>query len=100
MWTPTHAFICNFRLFGLSSAFVASLATIWKPLPLIVLGSPSVVAGILANLLPETRGTSLPETVEEAVALGEKPERHQNSGYVILAQCEEKEDKEVVGNSS
>ena len=59
-------------------------------LPFVIMGGSSVVVGILAFLLPETRGRfilsliylqivfqgcELPATVEEAMALGNKKEK-------------------------
>jgi MFS transporter, OCT family, solute carrier family 22 (organic cation transporter), member 4/5 len=54
------------RIFTLCVPFVGSLAVYWKPLPLVVLGIPTVLAGILALVLPETLGKVLPQTIQEA----------------------------------
>ncbi|NWJ02857.1 S22A3 protein, partial [Crypturellus undulatus] len=45
------------------------LATIWLELPLIIFSVLAVVCGILVLLLPETKGISLPETVEDVEQL-------------------------------
>ena len=58
------------RAFSLGSSFVADLAFIWGPLPLVLLGVPSIIAGFLALKLPESKGKPLPETFEEAVNMG------------------------------
>ncbi|XP_038066340.1 organic cation transporter protein-like [Patiria miniata] len=50
--------------------FVLLLHDVWEPLPLLLFGVPSILAGLLAFLLPETRGKCLPETVEEAEQFG------------------------------
>ena len=50
------------RIFGISSGFMAQLSCIWKPLPMLVLGVPSIVIGSLAYFLPETKQKSLPLT--------------------------------------
>ncbi len=54
------------RIFTLCIPFVGSLAVYWKPLPLVVLGTPTVLSGCLALLLPETSGKDLPQTIYEA----------------------------------
>ncbi|KAH3819708.1 organic cation transporter protein-like [Dreissena polymorpha] len=41
-----------------------------KSLPLIIFGSMAFIAGLLSLLLPETRGTVLPETIEDAENFG------------------------------
>merc|ERR1712014_113371 len=48
------------------------LDTVAYFLPFVIMGGASVIVGILAFLLPETRGCELPATVEEAMALGTK----------------------------
>ncbi|NXI70425.1 S22A3 protein, partial [Anseranas semipalmata] len=45
------------------------LAAIWLELPLIIFSILAVVCGILVLLLPETKGISLPETVEDVEQL-------------------------------
>jgi hypothetical protein len=54
------------RIFTLFAPFVGGLATYWKPLPMVVLGIPTVLAGFLAMMLPETAGKYLPQTIQEA----------------------------------
>jgi len=54
------------RAVGLSAPFVGTLAKYWQPLPLLVLGVPTCLAGILAGFLPETRGKHLPQTMSQA----------------------------------
>lgn len=50
---------------------VAFLKETWEPLPLLIMGGAALVAGLLALInLPETLGERLPESVEEALALG------------------------------
>ena len=54
------------RVFTLCVPFVGSLALFWAPLPMVVLGVPKVLSGLLAITLPETCGKDLPQTLEEA----------------------------------
>jgi hypothetical protein len=54
------------RIFTLCVPFVGSLAIYWKPLPLVALGVPTALAGLLALVLPETAGKDLPQTIQEA----------------------------------
>jgi len=54
------------RIFSLCVPFVGSLAVYWKPLPLVVLGIPTILAGLSALVLPETSGKELPQTIQEA----------------------------------
>ncbi|XP_062980542.1 solute carrier family 22 member 3 [Elgaria multicarinata webbii] len=65
------------------------LANIWSELPLLVYCILSVLCGILVTLLPETKGLTLPETVEDVEKLSScfnrscgKP-RHQNSSTYV-----------------
>ncbi|XP_041460899.1 organic cation transporter protein-like [Lytechinus variegatus] len=48
------------------------LDNIWKPLPLTVFGTMTLLAGGLAIHLPETQGKKLPETLEEGENIGWK----------------------------
>uniref|UniRef100_T1JAS4 Major facilitator superfamily (MFS) profile domain-containing protein n=1 Tax=Strigamia maritima TaxID=126957 RepID=T1JAS4_STRMM len=54
------------RIGNVITSFIVLLADYWKPLPLIVLGAMSCSAGLLVLFLPETKGKTLPETVEDA----------------------------------
>ena len=60
------------RLGALLAPTIADLDTVAYFLPFVIMGGASVIVGILAFLLPETRGCELPATVEEAMALGTK----------------------------
>ena len=53
------------RIFGLVCPFVATLAIYWKPLPMLVLGLPSLIAGSMVYFLPETKGKELPQTMKD-----------------------------------
>ena len=58
------------RLFGLVAPFVAQLSSLWKPLPMLVLGLPSLIAGIMVFWLPETKNIHLPQTMKQATNIG------------------------------
>ena len=54
------------RLFGLLAPFVSQLAVFWKPLPMLILGVPSLISACLSFFLPETKYMSLPTTMKDA----------------------------------
>ena len=60
--------ICSMaaRAFAISAPFISKLASTWRPLPLLVLGIPSICIALLVYFLPETKQTHLPQTMEEA----------------------------------
>ena len=55
------------RLFSLLCPFVATLAAYWKPLPMVILGVPGILAGGLAFLIPETDGVELPQNMKDTL---------------------------------
>lgn len=71
------------RIFGMSSSFVPELAVIWKPLPMVLLGTPSVLAALCALKLPETKGKALPETMAEAMELNVRSVKSYSKMYSI-----------------
>ncbi|XP_038059997.1 organic cation transporter protein-like [Patiria miniata] len=58
------------RIAGIISPFMLELESFWKPLPFVLFGVLSIVAGLLALLLPETNNKKLPETLEEGEEFG------------------------------
>ncbi|XP_069954916.1 organic cation transporter protein-like [Cherax quadricarinatus] len=58
------------RTGGILQPFIASLADIYKPLPLLIFGVLSLVCGCLTVFLPETVGCELPQTLQESEAFG------------------------------
>ncbi|XP_064652461.1 organic cation transporter protein-like isoform X2 [Lineus longissimus] len=58
------------RFGGLLAPQVALLVKVWEPLPTLLFGILSIMAGLLALLLPETLNRQLPETLEEGEKLG------------------------------
>ncbi|XP_049657602.1 solute carrier family 22 member 3 isoform X1 [Accipiter gentilis] len=65
------------------------LAAIWLELPLIIFSILAVICGLLVLLLPETKGISLPETVEDVEQLSShfgkcgKKRKHQATNSYI-----------------
>ena len=59
------------RIGGIISPYIMLLGDyIWGPLPYLLFGVISIVAGLLALFLPETRNKALPETIEEGENFG------------------------------
>ena len=63
------------RVGGMMAIMIGLLATYWTPAPMLIMGIVAVVAGTLALLLPETVGTKLPETMEDAINIGKNSNR-------------------------
>ncbi|XP_054752662.1 organic cation transporter protein-like [Lytechinus pictus] len=91
------------RISGILAPLILTLARIWTPLPLVIYGSVSVIAGLLTLFLPETLGQKLPETIEEGENFGINSDEDKSSsgknGIYILNQegKEDKKDKEEKG---
>ena len=60
------------RISGIIAPFILILGNYWEQLPFFIFGANAILAGILALLLPETHGTTLPETIEEGEEFGSK----------------------------
>ena len=60
------------RVFGISAPFISKLACVWKPLPMLVLGIPSIFISFLAYWLPETKYTNLPQTMNDTEKSNER----------------------------
>ncbi|XP_072018558.1 organic cation transporter protein-like [Amphiura filiformis] len=60
------------RVGGILAPLILILGEYWPPLPLIIFGSSAIIAGLLALLFPETKGKTLPETIEEGEMFGKK----------------------------
>ena len=58
------------RIGGMVSPLIFLAEDKWAPLPFVIFGLSALSAGLLTLLLPETRGRNLPETIEEAEAIG------------------------------
>lgn len=78
------------RFGAMLAPFSSDLAEIYTPLPMIVFGGLSFVAGLLNVVMPETLNTQLPDTVLDALNLGKKAEHAttgQESGTLAEAQA-------------
>ena len=60
------------RVGGIFALSIAGLSRIWEPLPMTILGFIGVGAGCIGFMFPETKGVSLPETIDEAINIGKK----------------------------
>ena len=58
------------RVGGIIAPLLLIFGDYWAPLPYIIFGASSLIAGLLVLLLPETKGQTLPETIEEGEAFG------------------------------
>ena len=67
------------RVFGLVAPFVARLAVYWSPLPMLILGLPSIFSACLVYFLPETKYIELPATMKDADELELKRKRGTNA---------------------
>ncbi|XP_066270949.1 organic cation transporter protein-like [Branchiostoma lanceolatum] len=60
------------RVGGIVAPFVNLLDSYWAPLPYVIFGGTSIIAGLLTLLLPETNKKQLPSTLEEGENFGKK----------------------------
>ena len=60
--------VTSAQIGGLIAPFIDGLGTLHSCIPLIVIGSCSVIGGALAVVLPETLAAPLPQTLEEVTA--------------------------------
>jgi len=63
------------RIGGIISLLLDNLSQFWKPAPVFIMGCVATVAGGFAVLFPETLGQQLPDTMEDALAIGEDGSR-------------------------
>ena len=49
----------------------------WPPMSMIIFGTVTIIAAMLAFKLPETRNDKLPESIDEALKLGQNVRRNQ-----------------------
>jgi len=58
------------RLSSLLAPFIPLLKNFHNSLPMMVFGSFSLASGLMSLLLPETLGSNLPDTIQEAEDIG------------------------------
>ena len=63
------------RVGGICSLLLGITQSVWVALPMLIMGSVAIVAGILAIFFPETLGERLPETMQEAIDIGSNSNR-------------------------
>ncbi len=51
---------------------IQHLSDYWGPLPMVLMGGTSLLAGALAVAFPETTGRAMPDTMEQAERIGEE----------------------------
>lgn len=64
------------RVGAMAAPFVASLGDVNPLIPLIVFGTPPVIASVMCALLPETKGCKLPDTLEDGERFGKKSKKN------------------------
>nr|XP_006825793.1 PREDICTED: solute carrier family 22 member 4-like [Saccoglossus kowalevskii] len=60
------------RVGSIISPYIMLLSDIWDPMPYLIMGITSIIAGLFALLLPETSHKDLPETLAEGELFGTK----------------------------
>ena len=58
---------------------MGNLAVYWKPLPMVLLGAPTIVVALLMTRLPETAKKDLPQDFEDGAVLNKQPEGNNNN---------------------
>ena len=62
---------CIARVGAILALVLQGLSAYYLPAPMLIMGVTALVAGLLALYFPETVGNRLPETMEEAINIGE-----------------------------
>ena len=65
------------RIAGVIAILMENLKEFWPPMSMVIFGTVSIIAAVLAFKLPETRNDKLPESIDEALKLGENVRRNQ-----------------------
>ena len=63
------------RVGGITSVLLSLLAQFWRPAPVFIMGCVATAAGGLAFLFPETVGQKLPDTMTDAIKIGQDASR-------------------------
>lgn len=73
------------RIGGILSPYINYSSTLWSPLPVVMFGSGSLIAGLSAFLLPETLGQKLLESIEDGEQFGKKSKKLEKSSTAGVA---------------
>ena len=57
---------------------MSNLAVYWKPLPMVLLGAPTILVAVLMTRLQETAKKDLPQDFEDGAVLNKQPETNNN----------------------
>lgn len=63
------------RVGGILAILITLTSTLWVSAPMVIMGIVACVAGVLALFFPETVGSELPETMDEAIKIGQNSNR-------------------------
>ncbi|KAJ8029556.1 Organic cation transporter protein [Holothuria leucospilota] len=61
---------------GIVSPLITLLTSVWQPLPFVIFGGGTLIAGAMSLMLPETKGQLMPETIADAEGLGRKEKKN------------------------
>ena len=73
---------------------MSNLAVYWKPLPMVLLGAPTILVAVLMTRLPETAKKDLPQDFEDGAVLNKQPEANNNVENNNDVVTQEKESKQ------
>ncbi|XP_062586265.1 organic cation transporter protein-like [Saccostrea cucullata] len=82
------------RIGGMLAPQILELGVFWAPLPLLLFGALSAVAGLLALILPETNGRPLPQTIDDILYPDKL--KHRDDMTLEIKQSEKKDLEERV----
>ncbi|XP_070558190.1 organic cation transporter protein-like [Ptychodera flava] len=83
------------RVGSIISPYVMLLQVYWGPMPFVIMGTTSILAGMLALFLPETRNKTLTETLEEGENFGRKSYKENEKGQIEVKMDTLKESEET-----
>jgi len=70
------------RIFCACAPFLTPLSAYWQPLPMLIVGVPIIISGLLAIKLPETYNENLPQTIKGAIDMEKRQqEARVNEGF-------------------
>ncbi|XP_077990496.1 organic cation transporter protein-like isoform X2 [Glandiceps talaboti] len=90
------------RIGTIIAPYIMLSTSVWNPLPFMLMGVTSFLAGVLVLLLPETRGQKIPETLAEGEIFGVKKKTYKvftNSHDAVNSICGEEGEEDVTLNA-